>query len=205
MSTMLEDFEDVDTVLVPRVLRLRPAVELSDDQLFELCQINPDLRIECNKRGDLIMMSPAGSESSHRNIEIARQLADWAERDGTGIAFDSSGGFRLRKRAMRSPDGAWIRLTRWNKLTAEQKKKFAPICPDFVIELRSETDRLGTLKKKMQEYLEHGARMGLLIDPFQQKVYVYRQGRDVEVLGDPKSVSCGPVLRGFTLELKRIW
>jgi len=205
MSATLEDFEVVDADLVPRVLRLRPVVELSDDQLFDLCQINRELRIECNERGDLIMMSPAGSESSHRNIEIAAQLADWSRRDGSGIAFDSSGGFRLGKRSMRSPDAAWIRLTRWNKLTDEQKKKFAPICPDFVIELRSETDRLSTLKKKTQAYIDHGARMGLLIDPFRRKVYVYRQARDVEVLENPKTVSCSPVLRGFMLDLKRIW
>jgi Uma2 family endonuclease len=205
MSTTLDDFEDTETVLVPRVLRLRPAIDLSDDQLFELCRINDELRIERNERGDLIMMSPAGGESSHRNIQIARQLADWAERDGTGIAFDSSGGFRLRKRAMRSPDAAWIRLTRWNRLPAEEREKFAPICPDFVIELRSRTDRLAILKKKMREYIDNGARMGLLIDPYQRMVYVYRPSRDVEVLDDPKSVSCGPVLRGFMLDMEMVW
>ena len=205
MSTVVEDFEDIDTVLVPRVLRLRPAVDLTDDQLFELCRINDELRIERNERGDLIMMSPAGSGSSHRNIEIAAQLADWSRRNGTGIAFDSSAGFRFRKRAMRSPDASWIRLTRWNKLTDEEKEKFAPICPDFVIELRSRTDVLSNLKKKMKEYIENGVRMGVLIEPYQRKVYVYRPGRKVEVLGDPKTVSCGPVLRGFTLDMKRIW
>ena len=205
MSSMVEDFEDIDTVLVPRVLRLRPALDLTDDQLFELCRINDELRIERNEKGDLIMMSPAGSGSSHRNFEIAAQLAAWTHRDGSGLAFDSSAGFRFRKRAMRSPDASWIRLTRWNKLTDEEKEKFAPICPDFVIELRSRTDVLSNLKKKMKEYIENGVRMGVLIEPYERKVYVYRPKRKVELLNDPKTVSCGPVLRGFALEMERIW
>jgi Uma2 family endonuclease len=205
MSTILEDFEDIDTVLVPRVLRLRPAIDLTDDQLFELCQINQESRIECNERGDLIMMAPVGAQMSHRNGEIAAQLCEWSRRDGTGIAFDSSAGFRFRKRTMRSPDASWIRRTRWDKLTDEEKETFAPICPDFVIELRSKTDRLEILKKKMKEYLENGVRMGVLIEPYQHKVYMFRPGRKVEVLDDPKTVSCGPVLRGFTLDMERIW
>ncbi len=205
MSIAVEEFESVGADFLPMVLRLRPAVELSDDQLFSLCRINRELRIEYSEQGELIIMPPAGGESSHRNIEIAAQLAVWARRDGSGIAFDSSGGFRLGTRAMRSPDAAWIRLSRWNKLTAEQKKKFAPICPDFVVELRSETDRLRTLQKKMQMYIDKGAKLGILVDPLKRKVHVYRPGRDAEVLDDPKAVSCSPTLRGFTLDLTSVW
>ena len=205
MSTVVDDFEDIDSVLVPRVLRLRPALDLTDDQLFELCRINDELRIERNERGDLIMMSPAGSGSSHRNAQITKQLTDWAERDGTGVVFDSSGGFRLGKRTMRSPDASWIRLARWNRLTDEEKEKFAPICPDFVIELRSRTDRLAILKKKMKEYLENGVRMGVLIEPYAAKgLRLSPEAESRSASNDPKAVSCDPVEAcGFTLEMER--
>ena len=128
------------------VVQLPPGMNLSDDQFFEFCQVNRDLRIERNELGELIIMPPTGGESSNRNAELTMQLRMWAKRDGTGIAFDSSGGFRLPNRATRSPDSAWLPLSRWNALTAEQRKKFVPLCPNFVVELRSPTDRLNVVQ-----------------------------------------------------------
>ena len=187
------------------VIHLLPYVNLSDEQLFDVCRDNRDLRIERNALGELIIMPPPGSESSDRNSEINMQLRNWAKRDGTGKVFDSSGGFRLPNGAMRSPDAAWLPLSRWNALSARQRKKFAPLCPDFVIELRSPTDSLAALREKMQEYLGNGAELGLLVDPEERRVYVYRQGRKVQILKDPKTVACDPVLPGFALDLREIW
>ena len=141
--------------------RFRP----DDDELFELCVRNPELRIERTAEGDLIVMTPAGGESSHRNLEIAVALGSWAREDGTGVAFDSSGGFLLPNGAMRSPDASWIRRSRLDVLEADQKRTFIPLCPDFVIELRSPSDSLGDLQRKMEEYAAAGASLGWLIDP----------------------------------------
>ncbi len=205
MSTCTQERNIAEAECVPMVVQLRPIVNLSDDQLFGFCQVNRDLRIERNEYGELIIMPPAGGESSSRNMEIAVQLGGWAKRDGTGKAFDSSGGFTLPNGAMRSPDAAWLPLSRWKALTAKQRKKFLPLCPDFVIELRSPTDSLKAMQKKMQEYRENGAEMGVLIDPDQRRVYVYRRGRKVQILDDPKTVACDPVLPGFALDLREIW
>ena len=185
------------------IVQLPPTVNLSDDQFFDFCQVNRDLRIEQNEFGELIIMPPAGGDSSNRNAELTMQLRIWAKRDGTGMTFDSSGGFRLPNGATRSPDAAWLPLSRWNALTAEQRQKFVPLCPNFVVELRSPTDRLNVVQKKMREYLENGAEMGLLVDPEQRRVHVYRQGREVQILEDPKTVACDPVLPGFVLDLAR--
>jgi Uma2 family endonuclease len=133
----------------PIVVQLQPVVELSDDQLCEFCQVNRDLRIERNARGDLIIMPPAVSDMGDRNAELTMQLRNWAKRDGTGKSFDSSAGFRLPNGSVLSPDASWVRLARWEALTVKEKKKFAPLCPDFVAELRSESDRLRTLQEKM--------------------------------------------------------
>lgn len=203
VSTQVNDI--ADTEYVPMVVRLPPFVNLTDDQFFDFCQVNRDLRIEQNEFGELIIMPPAGGDSSQRNAEITIQLGIWAKRDGTGITFDSSAGFRLPNGATRSPDAAWLRLSRWNALTAKQRRKFVPLCPDFVIELRSPTDSLATLQDKMQEYLENGAEMGLLVDPEQRRVHVYRRGLEIRILEDPKAVACDPVLPGFVLDLREIW
>jgi len=205
MSVSTEERNIADTPCLPIIVQLRPVVNLSDEQLFDLCQVNRDLRIERTEHGELIIMSPTGSETGDRNSEINWQLRDWAKRDGTGKVFDSSAGFRLPKGAVRSPDAAWLRLSRWNALTAEQRKRFAPLCPDFVVELRSPTDGLNAVLERMHEYLENGAEMGLLIDPEQKQVYLYRRGREVEILEDPKTIACDPVLPGFVLDLREIW
>jgi Uma2 family endonuclease len=190
---------------LPIVVQLQPVVNLSDEQLFDFCQVNRDLRIERNSQGELIIMPPAASDAGDRNAELTMQLRIWAKRDGTGKSFDSSAGFLLSNGAVRSPDASWLRLPRWEGLAAEQKKKFAPLCPDFVIELRSESDRLRSLQDKMQEYLDNGAELGLLIDPLLRRVHVYRRNREIEILDNPVTFACEPLLPGFTLDLQEIW
>ena len=185
-------------------LRVRPVLQLTDDQFFELCQINRDLRIERTAQGGLSIMSPAGGDSSALNAEITIQLGTWAKRDGTGRTFDSSGGFVLPDGAVRSPDAAWVSRARLASLTAEQRMKFLPLCPDFVIELRSPTDSLPVLQDKMREYVENGARLGWLVDPPGGQVFVYRPDAPVERLVEPDSVSADPVLRGFRLEMDEL-
>jgi Uma2 family endonuclease len=199
-----EPLADV-TIGLPIVLRLRPAVELSEAEFFELCRINDELRIERTAAGDLSIMPPAGSGMGHRNLKISVRLGVWAEQDGTGLAFDSSSGFRLPNGAVRSPDASWIARERWEEVPAEKRDVFAPICPDFVLELRSPSDTLHDLQAKMAEYLANGARLGWLLDPRPRHVYVYRPGEAPIRLDDPESVSADPVLKGFVLKPREIW
>ncbi len=187
------------------VLRLEPVVKLTAEQLYEFCRLNSDIRIELNAEGDLEIMPPTGGETGIRNGEITAQLVVWARTDGTGLAFEADTGFMLRVRTMRSPDGAWIQRSRWEALPKEQRARFAPICPDFVIELRSPSDIPERLQAKMREYIEAGARLGWLIDPMQGLLYIYRPGERAERLERPASVSGDPVLPGFVLDLARIW
>jgi|SRR5215470_6724233 len=179
--------------------------EMTDDEFFEFCQLNRDLRIERTAQGEIIVMPPTGGETGNRNAKLTFQLVAWSERDGTGEAFDSSTGFMLPNGAERSPDAAWVSRSRLALLTAEQKQKFIPLCPDFVIELRSPTDRLADLKEKMAEYIANGARLGWLIDPFEKRVYVYMSGREAESVDGALSISGEPVLSGFSLDLRQIW
>lgn len=189
----------------PLVLRLSPVVNLTDDQFLQFCSLNGDLRIERTARGDLIVMSPSGYSSGRRNAELIGQLRDWAEKDATGEVLDSSTGFTLPNGAVRAPDASWIPKTRLAQLTPEQLEKFAPLCPPFVVELRSATDRLGDVKQKMQEYMENGAQLGWLIDPYSRRVHVYRAGVPVEEIDNPKTLAADPLLAGFTLNLGKIW
>lgn len=189
----------------PLIVHLRPVLELTDEQFYEFCQINRDLRIERTAQGEVVIMPPAGWKTSERNSEIGMQLRIWAKREGTGVVTDSSGGFVLPNGATRSPDAAWITHARLAALTAEQRDKFLPLCPDFALELRSPTDTLTALQAKMQEYLDNGARLGLLIDPMQRRVYVYRPQAPVECLENPDAVAGDPVLPGFILDLRDIW
>ena len=189
----------------PLVLRLRPALELTEDQFFDLCQINGDLRIERTADGVLELMPPAGSTTGYRNADVTTQLGMWAKQDGRGLAFDSSAGFTLPNGAARSPDASWIERSRWENVPPDERDRFAPICPDFVIELRSPSDRLATLQAKLAEYLASGSRLGWLLDPPTRQVYVYRPGAPVERLEGPDVVSGDPVLPGFRLDLREIW
>lgn len=189
----------------PLVLQLHPVVQMTDDQFFEFCQINRELRIERTAKGQLIVMPPTGSGTGNRNSKLNQQLSNWTDVDGTGLSFDSSSGFTLPNGAMRSPDAAWIRLERWNVLSEEQQEKFAPICPDYIVELKSPTDSLRVLQDKMEEYIENGVLLGWLIDRKHKKVYIYRPGMAVECLENPATISGEPVLPGFVLDLSNIW
>ncbi len=190
----------------PLVLQIPSSMQMTDEQFFEFCQVNRDLRIERNKFGELVIMPPTGSETGNREGNIFGPLWVWSEQDGTGITFSSSTGFKLSTGAERSPDASWIKLERWNALSSEQQRKFAPICPDFVVELKSASDRLQTLKEKMEEYMnEPGIQLGWLIDRKQRKVYIYRPGLPEECLDNPASVSDELVLPGFILNMSKVW
>ncbi len=178
---------------------------MTTEQFYQFCQANRDLRIERTADGEVIVMPPAFSDTGNRNLKIGQQLANWADRDGTGETFDSSTGFTLPNGATRSPDASWIKLERWNALTEMQKASFAPICPDFVIELRSKSDTLKGLQAKMQEYIFNGALLGWLIDRQQRKVYIYRPNQEAEILDHPESVSGDRILPGFGLQMAKIW
>jgi Uma2 family endonuclease len=179
--------------------------KMSQEQFYEFCRLNPDLRIERTAQGEVIVMPPTFADTGNRNFKIAQQLANWSDQDGTGDGFDSSAGFTLPNGATRSPDAAWMKLDRWNALTDQQKASFASICPDFVIELRSASDTLKSLQEKMQEYIENGVRLGLLIDRKNLTVYSYRADGSVAVLNNPTMVDCSPELPGFVLQMARIW
>lgn len=178
---------------------------MTDEEFFDFCQANRGLRIERTSEGDLIVMSPSGGRTGNRNLKLGARLENWAEADGSGLAFDSSTGFILPNGAKRSPDLAWVSRSRWDGLTARQQEAFPPLCPDFVVELRSPTDDLSDLRAKMEEYVANGARLGWLIDPFEKKVYVYRPGEEVGVLDRPDRVSGDPLLPGLSLDLAPVW
>lgn len=190
----------------PFILRLGPMLRrITDHEFFEFCQRNPELRIERTSEGEILVMPPTGSETGGRSFNLAVALGIWALRDGTGKGFDSSTGFTLPNGARRSPDLSWIRLDRWNALTDEEKGEFAPICPDFVVELRSPSDPLEGLREKMREYIANGAQLGWLIDPIERTVHVYRPRTAVESLENPLRVAGDPVLAGFVLDMRLIW
>ncbi|MEQ9233491.1 Uma2 family endonuclease [Coleofasciculus sp. E2-BRE-01] len=193
---------NIATITLPS--RIKLSIDLTDEQFFDLCQRNRDYRFERTTSGELLIMSPTGSETGNRNIELAYQLQAWSRQNNLGIAFDSSTGFKLPNGAERSPDVSWIRRERWEALTPKQRKKFAPICPDFVVELRSETDSLKELQEKMREYRDNGAKLGWLIDRKNKRVEIYRSGEDIEILNSPATLSGEDVLPGFVLNLKGI-
>ena len=186
-------------------LNLRPVMELTDERLYLLCQANRELRFERTAQGELLLMAPTAGETGRRNAKLTQHLANWADIDGSGLVFDSSTGFVLPNGAMRSPDAAWLRISRWEGLRPDQKQTFIPLCPDFVIELRSGTDSLQALQDKLQEYMQNGVLLGWLIDPPYQRVYVYRPGVPVECLEKVHSISGDPELPGFVLDLSQVW
>ncbi|MBM4259114.1 MAG: Uma2 family endonuclease [Deltaproteobacteria bacterium] len=188
----------------PVKLNVRGVI-VSDEQFELLCQENRELRLELTARKELIIMPPTGSKTGWRNSNINTDLVVWARKDGTGLVFDSSTLFTLPNGAKRSPDASWVKRERWEALTEAQQDGFAPLCPDFVIELRSPSDRLPDVQEKMQEYIENGARLGWLIDPLEQRVHIYRPGQPVEVLDNPPTVGGDPVLPGFALNVRELW
>jgi Uma2 family endonuclease len=201
MNTQLS----VDLEILPMVLQMLPNMIMTDDQFFDFCQLNRHFRIERNQIGDLFIMSPTGSETEERNFNLNGQLWIWTKQDGTGVGFGSSGGFTLPNGAVRSPDAAWIKRTKWEIIPADKRKKFAPICPEFVVELRSENDNLSTLKEKMQEYIDNGTQLAWLIDRKQRKVFIYRPNCGVEELDNPQTLTGEDILPGFVLDLSEIW
>ncbi len=204
MTTTIRPIEKREENAV--ILHFAPLMKkLTDEDFYDFCQLNPDLRIECTAEGDLIIMPPTGAETGGRNFALIGLFYAWAIADETGKGFDSSTIFKLPNGAHRSPDLSWVKLSRWDALTDNERRGFAPLCPDFVIELRSHTDSLPMLQEKMNEYIANGAQLGWLINPFEKKVYVYRPGAQVECLDDPETVAGDPLLKGFTLTLVEIW
>lgn len=189
----------------PLVLQLSPAIEMTDNQFFDFCQQNRDYRIERTSQGEIIIMPPTGSETGNRNFDLILQLGIWTRQNKTGIGFNSSTGFTLPNGSIKSSDAAWMKLEKWNRLNPEQQQNFAPICPDFVVELRSPSDSLKTLQNKLQEYIENGVMLGWLIDRKQRQVYIYRPDRSVECLNNPATLSEESLLPGFVLDLSTIW
>jgi Uma2 family endonuclease len=204
MSTLPQE-SDFAAGYSPIIVHLQPVLHLSDDQLYDFARINRELRIERNAQGELLLMPPTGGDTGECNAEITIQLGVWAKGDGTGATFDSSTGFRLSNGAVRSPDASWISYARLALLSAEQRGKFIPLSPDFVIELRSSTDSLRDLQAKMQEYIDNGTQLGLLIDRVRKRVYVYQPNTPVQVIDDPDTIPGTPVLSGFALALREIW
>jgi Uma2 family endonuclease len=181
------------------------ATKVSDEEFAELCRLNPELQIERTSEGKLVIVAPTGGKTGRRNFKLIAAFALWAENDGTGQSFDSSTLFSLPNGARRSPDLSWIRNARWDALTLQQQEQFPPLCPDFVVELRSRTDSLKSLQAKMEEYMANSAQLGWLIDPLERKVHIFRPGLAAEILNDPETVSGEPLLKGFILEVRSLW
>ena len=202
------DFASVAIIPLPEnieALIIRPGLrQFSDEEFAEFCSRYPELRVEMNSEGEMMIMLPVVSEGGKRNFTLTTRFGAWVAADGTGVGFDSSTGFTLPNGAKRSPDGSWIRRGRWDALSEEQRNEFARICPDFVVELRSKSDRLKTLQEKMEEYLSNGAQLGWLIDLLEKRVHIYRSGAAVQVLENPTEISGEPLLRGFVLKLEGI-
>lgn len=188
-------------VHIPPTLTLK----VTHEQFVELSQANRELQLERTATGDLIVRPPTGGDTGNRNLDMEGQLWLWNRQIKLGKAFNSSGGFNLPNGAVRSPDAAWVRQDRWDALTKEQQETFAPLCPDFVLELRSKNDTMESLRVKMREYIENGARLGWLIDRKNKKVEIYRPNRDVEILDNPATLSGEDVLPGFVLDLTEVW
>ena len=191
--------------ILPIVLRLHPVIKLTEEEFATFCEQNREVRIERRCTGELELMSPTKGYTGNHEAEVVMQLGVWARQDGSGVFFGPTAGFTLVNGAMRSPDASWILKSRLAEMTPEDENRFMPICPDFVVEVRSTTDRLSTLQDKMDEYMESGARLGLLIDPLQKRVHIYRPGTRVEVYENPETVSVDPELPGFVLNVKDVW
>jgi Uma2 family endonuclease len=187
------------------LLHLAPDCQMNARQFFEFCQLNRDHQFERTAEGDIIVMSPSSGSSSHGNLKLAFEFEQWARRDATGLVFDSSGCFVLPNQSIRAPDISWVLQERLDALTDEQWNQFLPLCPDFVLELRSPSGRLSTLQEKMAEYIENGARLGWLLDPSSKTIHIYCPGKAPEVIANAEAISGEPVLKGFQLDLVPVW
>lgn len=186
-------------------LNLKPVIELTDEQFYQLCRRNPDVKFERSAKGELIIMPPTGGETGNYNSEINADFVIWNRQTKLGKVFDSSTGFKLPNSANRSPDVAWIKQERWDALTSKQKEKFPPIAPDFVLEFMSPSDDLRKTQEKMQEYMDNQVKLGWLIDRKTRRVEIYRLGQEVEVLESPTQLSGEDVLPGFILNLQNVF
>jgi len=205
MVAVLNNADKQDSQLSAVVLHWPPSLHLVNEQFFEFCQANKELRIERTAQGDYEIMAPTGGGTSWRNSRLITQLSIWADQEDSGVVFDSSGGFVLPNGAVRSPDVSWVKKTRLADLTPIQKQRFLPLCPDFVIELRSPSDNLATLQIKMQEYIENGASLGWLIDAEAKRVLVFQPSKSPLSLEEPEFLSADSVLTGFKLDMNKIW
>lgn len=200
---MARNLTQLDEYIPPELIGLRQPITAEE---FEgLCTQYRDLRLELTSTGELIVMPPEGSQTGRRSSILTYRLEAWSRQAGTGVVFASSTGFTMPNGAIRSPDASWIKREKWESLTNQQKERFGPWCPDFVVELSSPSDRLSDLRNKMLEYMENGAALGWLIHPFKRQVYVYRPNEDVVILNDPEIISGDPFLRDFTLNLTELW
>jgi Uma2 family endonuclease len=190
---------------IPFPVRIRPSTPMSDLELMRFSRENRSLRMERERNGDIVIMTPTGSRTGKMNLRLGRLLDEWTEKDGRGVAFDSSTGFKLASGAVRSPDAAWIAKDRWDALTEEEQDGFG-ICPDFIIELASPSDRLTEIKKKIaEEWLANGVKLAWLIDTKERTVTIFRSGEEPDVLSDPASVQGEGPVSGFELVMDRIW
>ena len=202
---------------VPLVLNLG-ALELTDEQLLAISTANGDLQIELTADGELVIMPPTGEPSGWKENELAFQVTLWTRQAGTGLVFGAAAGFRLPNGAVRAPGVSWILRERWDAWLSTQthsneereegeegKDSFPNLCPDFVLELRSPSDTLASVQRKLEEYMVNGTRLGWLIDPLRRQAHIYRPGQDAEVLDEPESLAGDPVLPGFVLNLAEIW
>ena len=180
-------------------------LRVTHEEFEKLCQDNRDRSFELTATGELVVMPPTGGESGNSELELGANLVFWNRQTRLGKTFSSSTIFVLPNGAGRSPDAAWVELSRWEALTPEQRKKFPPLAPDFVMELRSATDRLPPLREKMEEYKANGVRLGLLIDPKNKQVEIYKPGQEPEILESPTEIDCGEVMPGFILSMSEIW
>ena len=188
-----------NTITIPQTFKV------THEQFQQIAAVNRDLRLERTATGELIVMPPTGSDTGKRNLDIEGQVWLWNRQTKLGVAFNSSTGFQLPNGADRSPDASWVKLERWQTLTAKEQEGFAPICPDFVVELRSKSDNMEPLREKMREYIANAARLGWLIDRKNKKVEIYRHDRDVEISDNPSTLSGEDVLPGFILDLTDVW
>lgn len=194
---------ETSTINLPPRLELK--IDISDEQFWQLCRDNDDLRFEKTATGELIIMPPTGSSTGKRNADLTYQLQSWNRQKNLGEVFDSNSGFRLPNSADRSPDASWVSQQRWDTLTPEEQDKFAPLSPDFVVELMSPSDSLQKTREKMKEYIENGTQLGWLINRKKRQVEIYRPDREVEILENPKTVSGENILPEFVLDLTTIW
>ncbi len=206
MATVTEPIPAIESDgIEPTRIMLRPLLALDHEQFLLLAQQNSLLRMELSAQGEVLIMAPTGSITGWHNGEISCQLANWNKQHQRGLVFDSSTLFGLPRGSIRSPDASWVEKTRWQALSKKEKEAIAPLCPDFVIELRSKTDRLVVLKKKMDEYLANGAQLGWLVDPLLRQVHLYEQGQSARLLDQPASVLGTGCVAGFELDLKEIF